>query len=732
MAIRVRSRHRPRRRRETAGRARARTSARATRWPSGLAAALAFLALVLLAAGLPPGGAAAQARRDVYERFDPVLVVGTDGTFHVYERMVVRFEGGPFRQGERTIPLARSSGIVIVSVREEFTDGTPPRTYHLMPGAGETSAPGRFAVARQGSNLRLTWGFPESTDQTRTFVLSYDALDALRSYPEETPPNQQVWWMPVGADLTRQTPVEQAVAMVVLPSAVNPAETVLATNELVEPATTRTQDGRTFVWKHGAFAPGASLEVRLQVPPLVDVPVPAWQAPDDRARQAAEQADARRKAASAVLAALALLLAVGGGVGSYILWYLHGRDPVGAVVPSFLTKPPDDLPPGAVGALLDERVDYRDVVATIVDLGRRGGLTISPMLPAGQQGLPDFLLTRQDGAPSGALDAAVLEALFGAGAQPGATATLSSLGQQYAAEFPAIRAALDRELMARGYFPRPPTATRQAWRGAAVGIAAASAAWAGVVVGSWLLPAVTWVSLLAAWNAASRSPAIARLTRRAGRYAYMMALMFAWGGVMYVTDGVWMLPAAVGLVLAGGCWRLAGAMPRKTQAGADAAAQWQAFRRYLADTKRFEKLDNARHIYHQYLPYATAFDLDQQWIAAFDAVWDPPPAPAWWEPRPYGPVIDAPTGSPDNIPQVVLRGASNVGRGTTWGGFNMDWSSPAGVQLASNLTATSLQSSSNDLATFLKVAVTVLQVGSAFAGGGRSGGSFGGGGGLFR
>ena len=81
---------------------------------------------------------------------------------------------------------------------------------------------------------------------------------------------------------------------------------------------------------------------------------------------------------------------------------------------------------------------------------------------------------------------------------------------------------------------------------------------------------------------------------------------------------------------------------------------------------------------------------------------------------------------------MVPRGASNVGRGATWGGYNMDGSSPDGVQLASNLTATSLQGSSDDLAKFLKVAVIVLRVGSAFAGGGRSGGSFGGGGGLFR
>ena len=80
---------------------------------------------------------------------------------------------------------------------------------------------------------------------------------------------------------------------------------------------------------------------------------------------------------------------------------------------------------------------------------------------------------------------------------------------------------------------------------------------------------------------------------------------------------------------------------------------------------------------------------------------------------------------------MVPRGASNVGRGATWGGYNMDGSSPDGVQLASNLTATSLQGSSDDLAKFLKVAVIVLRVGAAFAGGGRSGGSFGGGGGGF-
>lgn len=48
-------------------------------------------------------------------------------------------------------------------------------------------------------------------------------------------------------------------------------------------------------------------------------------------------------------------------------------------IPERLPEPPDDTPPGVVGALLDERVEQREYVATLIDLGRRGVVRITTL-----------------------------------------------------------------------------------------------------------------------------------------------------------------------------------------------------------------------------------------------------------------------------------------------------------------------------------------------------------------
>jgi hypothetical protein len=64
-------------------------------------------------------------------------------------------------------------------------------------------------------------------------------------------------------------------------------------------------------------------------------------------------------------------------------WIKFGRDPKSTVgVTSAWFDPPKDLggkrflTPGEVGTLGDETVDMKDISATIVDLARRGYLTI--------------------------------------------------------------------------------------------------------------------------------------------------------------------------------------------------------------------------------------------------------------------------------------------------------------------------------------------------------------------
>ncbi len=71
----------------------------------------------------------------------------------------------------------------------------------------------------------------------------------------------------------------------------------------------------------------------------------------------------------AFIVGMAALL-VGGIVALLVLWYVRGRDPAIDKVAEYITEPPDDLPPGAAGTLLDEHADHHDVVATLLGLAR--------------------------------------------------------------------------------------------------------------------------------------------------------------------------------------------------------------------------------------------------------------------------------------------------------------------------------------------------------------------------
>ena len=52
---------------------------------------------------------------------------------------------------------------------------------------------------------------------------------------------------------------------------------------------------------------------------------------------------------------------------------------------------------------------------------------------------------------------------------------------------------------------------------------------------------------------------------------------------------------------------VAGYMPRRTEEGAGQTARWQAFKRYLADIDRYDKVAEKTAIFEKYLPYAIAF-----------------------------------------------------------------------------------------------------------------------------
>jgi len=66
------------------------------------------------------------------------------------------------------------------------------------------------------------------------------------------------------------------------------------------------------------------------------------------------------------------VLPIGFFLGMLLIWRRRGRDEPSAVYARYVSEPPSDLSPGLAGALIDEKVDTKEVIATIIDLARRG------------------------------------------------------------------------------------------------------------------------------------------------------------------------------------------------------------------------------------------------------------------------------------------------------------------------------------------------------------------------
>ncbi|MEA2586582.1 MAG: hypothetical protein QOF33_4667 [Thermomicrobiales bacterium] len=639
-----------------------------------------FLAIVLTQGVQAQGG-----KSVVWDRFDVTLTLRNDGSYHVTERQEINFQGGPFRGGFADIPLGRIDAIRGLVVREETASGI--RDYEFVPWSDFEEAPGTYTATTTSSQITVRYGFEPTTNQKRTFLLEYDVSGALRVYLDNDPPNQQIWWTAISSEVTEVAPVRTASMTIVLPAPIGDLSQVMLSGPGDDTAQSHTTDGKTWTWQATDLTNGEDFEVRLQFPPIVNAAPPNWQQRDDEQRRSEEEKDERSAVLNVIFLGIGLLALAGGGAGLYGLWYSRGRDPHTGVVADFIPTPPDDLPPGAAGTLLDERADERDVTATLVDLANRGVLkmdeTQSPSI-LGFGGSRDFLLTALQATPKVTpFEAELLRSLFGSSLKEGQTAKLSEVKSRFTSATPRIKELLYEELVKRGYFPRSPEKTRSSWRSGGVA----------------LLVAVILLGCFGAGIVADVAP-------------------FAWFlvGVLVV----------LGLAIV----YLSSVMPRKTQAGAEAAAKWRAFRRYLDDIEKYEQVAESRQIFDTYLPYAIAFGLENSWVAKFAGVGAA--TPGW-----YGPVVvGGPFTSdpfPGQGPYGRRRGGTVIfGPGGGWSGGGSGGGQGDGggfdlpdLQDTSDSAGRSLQRSSDSLLDMFNTAAKVF---GGFGGGGSSGGSSGGGG----
>jgi uncharacterized protein (TIGR04222 family) len=229
--------------------------------------------------------------------------------------------------------------------------------------------------------------------------------------------------------------------------------------------------------------------------------------------------------------------------------------------------PPEDIRPGQVGTLIDERANTLDVSATIVDLAVRGFLVIQEIPKEGIFGKPDWRLVRleADDAALMPYERLLLDGLF----RDGDETTLSSLRTTFAERLSRVEESLYVDAHQQGWFAMRPDKVRARWRLIGLGLTAL-----GVVV----------------------TIALARTTH--------LGLV-----------GIGVL--VVGLVFLFG----AGRMPARTAKGTAMLRRIRGFRQVIATADRYmAKWAEQENVFPKMLAYAVVFGLTDKWAKTFAAL----------------------------------------------------------------------------------------------------------------
>jgi uncharacterized membrane protein len=621
---------------------------------------LAFT-LVLLAI-IPWHATFAQTKTVFWEEWNVEIdnIDTTTNSFQVREIYYVTFTG-TFRFGSRVIP-ANNLELPLRDV-QVFENGSP-----LRPSCSQ--ATGTVCVQQVQEGMSITYYFNSPiTNAKQWFEIRYTVSGALRVYEE----GDQIWWMAIPSD-HYGFPIGQSTVTVELPAeydphAIGPYTTYGAPTDI-------RIDGNTVKARATEQITGNEyLEIRVQYPHNPNARKASWQDEFDDRRDFEENV---KPILDVGMIALGLLLSIGGPLSMLRLWYSRGRDPEIGPVPEYLSEPPSDLPPAVVGALVDERADLRDVLSTLIDLGRRGYLVIEEEHTKGFFGLgggSEFTFKRTDKPVTDLqrFEKRILQKVFAGKLER----TMESMKNKFYKYIPKLQADLYDELVKHELFTSKPGPTRSLYGG--IGGA--------ILVGAFVL-GMALISLVEEYS----------------------------GTVLCIPISLGITGLAVSVV---GQY-----MPSKTRKGAEEAAKWNAFEKYLKDLNKRDLETVAPH-FEDYLPYAIAFGIDRTWIRQMSHV-STVGVPTWYYPTYrggyYGRGYRAGTPLSRNF-GGGLPSASDVLPGDlarASGGFD---------GLAGDFS-NSLNSISDGLTNMLNSASRTLnsRPSSSSSGGGFSGGGFSGGG----
>ena len=543
----------------------------------GVARALGVLMVGCWIALLVAPGARAQSFETI-DSYDIRIVVQTDGSMRITE--TIAYDFGP---SERHGILRR------IPTRLAYDDRYD-RVYRLtVESVGATEgASADFEVSDEpGGITQIRIGDPDSTvSGQHTYCIVYVVQGAMNGFGD----HDELYWNAIGDEW--DVTVQSATVTVTMPGRITQVACYAGPSGSYLPCDRAKMDGDVARFRHAQLGAFQALTVVVAVPKGIV----AQPAPHLVERWSIDRAFARTPATLGLSGALFVLIVAG---VAWVLW-ARGRDrrfvgspvdqvmgnPTGAdqAVPLFERgvapvefAPPEDLRPGQIGTIMDERANTLDVTATIVDLAVRGYLTIEEIPKEGWFGKPDWTLHRTEKADDDLLtyENTLLTNLFSTGTD----VALSGLKATFAAHLAMVEEQLYNDAVKRGWFLKRPDKVRTAWHAL------------GVLL---LIVGIALTFVLARWT-----------------HWGLVGIPVAVGGLMLTVAGRW--------------------MPNKTAKGTAIARRVGGFRTVIETAEtHMSRWAEEQNVFTRFLPFAIVFGCTEKWAKAFEGLDQMPPDTTWY------------------------------------------------------------------------------------------------------
>ena len=518
------------------------------------------LLLVCLLLCAPP--ALADEGGYVIDKFDVDLDVRPDSTLVVTERLEVMFSE-PRHGIYRSIPIRYTDP-------KGFQYGMK---FKLLGVTDDDGSKYGTKVSNNGAYVSIRIGSPSAMVNGKViYNVQYRISDALRHFAE----HDELYWNATGTEW--KAGINHASATVHLPGAVEDGDLQTAgytgrfggTERAVTIQRLLKADAILFTADR-PLQPQEGLTVAVGWPHgLVKFPGPV------------------AKTARFFSYNLALLAPFLAGGWLWRRYRSRGKDPEGPGSVVVQYEPPKGLRPGEVGTIVDEKVDFRDLTATIIDLAVRGHLKVEVEKQEKLFGLlssEETVFHRLRGEGRGDLlpyEQTILSGIFHDGTD---RMEASDLANQFYKTIPVVTKALYTRLTELGHFAADPSKVRTGYVLAGLGV--------GIAV----------FGLGALWAVKG-------------------------GGIM--PYGIF--PSAIGGILTFALFAIfSGAMPQRTAKGVQARAWALGFEEFAGRVEADNlEMDRRRNVFETLLPYAMALGVAEKWAKQFEGIYATGGGPGWY------------------------------------------------------------------------------------------------------